>query len=50
MNAGVVFGILILFLGTLPDAARVFFMKRDFRQPVHRVLTGFVAGLRSCGH
>ena len=47
MNAGVVFGILIPFLGTSPGAARVFFMKRDFRQPVQRMLTGFAAGLRS---
>lgn len=50
MNAGVVFRILIPFLGMSPGAARVFFMKRDFRQPVQRMLTGFAAGLRSCGH
>lgn len=50
MNVGVVFRILIPFLEMSPGAARVFFMKRDFRQPVQRVLTGFAAGLRSCGH
>ena len=44
-------GILIPFLGTTLGACCVFFMRRSLGERVHRMLTGFAAGvMRAAGN
>lgn len=45
MNADILFGILIPFIGTAAGSACVFFMKKDLSRMVQRSLTGFAAGV-----
>ncbi len=42
---GIVFGLLIPFIGTSAGAACVFFLKKDLKTTVKRALTGFAAGV-----
>ena len=45
MNAGVIWGLAIPFIGTSAGAACVFLMRRELRRGVQRSLTGFAAGV-----
>ena len=45
LNAQIIAGLMIPFIGTTAGAACVFLMKRDFSRNVQRALTGFAAGV-----
>ena len=45
MNIVIAEGLLIPFLGTSLGAACVFFMKKEMKAGVQRILTGFAAGV-----
>lgn len=45
MDLSVCYGIIIPFLGTSTGAACVFFMKKNMREQLSRILTGFAAGV-----
>jgi len=45
MNASVIWGLAIPFIGTSAGAACVFLMRRELRRGVQRALTGFAAGV-----
>lgn len=45
MKTGILFGVLIPFLGTSAGAACVFFMKNELSRTVQRALTGFASGV-----
>ena len=45
INAHIIIGLLVPFIGTTAGAACVFLMKRDFSRNVQRALTGFAAGV-----
>ena len=45
MKIGILFGVLIPFLGTSAGAACVFFMKKELSRTVQRALTGFASGV-----
>lgn len=47
MNSEVIKGLVIPFLGTALGSSCVFFMRREMNAGLHRVLTGFAAGVMS---
>ena len=49
MTAQIAWGLLIPFLGTSLGAGCVFFLRRQLRRSVQRVLSGFAAGVMVAG-